>query len=57
MVEKTMFFGLLVISMIACVFWKKKIDPHGKTVWIYLAWLIICNAISLMVFDPWGFLG
>lgn len=55
-VNETWFCTILVFSLVAWVFWKKKIAPSGAARG-YLMWLFFCNAISFFVFNPWAVLG
>lgn len=54
-VKEVWFCVVLTFSIAAWVFWKKKIAPSG-TARGYLLWLLFCNVISLLIFNPWGIL-
>lgn len=54
-VNELWFCIVLAFSVAAWVFWKKKIAPSGAARG-YLMWLFFCNAISFLVFNPWGIL-
>ncbi len=55
--NETVFLVVLVFSVACLLFWKIKLDPEIGAFWIYLVWVLLCNLVSLLSFNPWGVLG
>ena len=48
-----LFVAVLVEAATVLIIWKIKIDPKGKTVWIYFIWVLLCIVIAAVLFEPW----